>query len=164
MKLSFKLASGLAGLLVLALVGITAAAVVARYVLGAPFQWVEEMSGFLMIWIVFLGAIGCEIEDSHLRIDAGTMFLPDAVNRWLTAIVGVVSVGLLGAMAWLGHELALRAALKKTQILRISWYWIDIAVTVGAIAIAAVMLVRVWQALRGSGADDMSGTDTSKPV
>lgn len=164
MKLTFNIVSWLAGLLVLALIGITAAAVVARYVLGAPFQWVEEMSGFLMIWIVFLGAIGCEIEDNHLRIDVGTMLLPDCVTRWLGVGVGLASVGLLGYMAWLGYALADKAALKKTQILRISWFWIDIAVTVGALALALVMLVRVWRLLRADPSTGLIASDSSDKI
>ena len=106
MKLSFKLVSALAGLLVFALIAITAASVVARYVLGTPIQWTEEMSAFLLIWIVFLGAIACEIEDHHLKIDVVTMALPDGLVRWLGAIVGAASVGLLGYMAWLGYVLS----------------------------------------------------------
>ncbi|MAE90642.1 MAG: C4-dicarboxylate ABC transporter permease [Pelagibaca sp.] len=143
MKLSYKLVSALAGLLVFALIAITAAAVIARYLLGNPIQWTEEMSAFLLIWIVFLGAIACEIEDHHLKIDVVTMMLPETLNRWLGIVVGLASVGLLGYMAWLGYRLADSAALKKTQNLRMSWYWIDIAVTVGAIGIALVMLWKV---------------------
>ncbi|WP_417741610.1 TRAP transporter small permease [Salipiger sp.] len=143
MKLSYKLVSALAGLLVFALIAITAAAVIARYLLGTPIQWTEEMSAFLLIWIVFLGAIACEIEDQHLKIDVITLMLPKALERWLGVVVGLASVGLLGYMAWLGYRLAESAALKKTQILRMSWYWIDIAVTVGAIGIALVMLWRI---------------------
>lgn len=143
MKLSYKLVSALAGLLVFALIAITAAAVIARYLLGTPIQWTEEMSALLLIWIVFLGAIACEIEDQHLKIDVITLMLPKALERWLGVVVGLASVGLLGYMAWLGYRLAESAALKKTQILRMSWYWIDIAVTVGAIGIALVMLWRI---------------------
>lgn len=162
MKLSFKLVSALAGLLVFALIAITAASVVARYVLGTPIQWTEEISAFLLIWIVFLGAIACEIEDHHLKIDVVTMALPDGLVRWLGAIVGAASVGLLGYMAWLGYVLSESAALKKTQILRISWFWIDIAVTVGAIGIALVMAWRVWLLLNGKHVDAPETEDMSR--
>ncbi|WP_378949123.1 TRAP transporter small permease [Paracoccus sp. R86501] len=149
MKPLFRLLSGIGGLLVVTLVAITTAAVIARYGLGAPLQWTEEMSGILMIWIVFIGAIGCEVEDSHLTINVVTMMMPEWLRHALTGIVGLVSVGLLGAMGWLGYKLAINAALKKTQILKISWFWLDIAVTVGAAGIAIVMLVRIWRAMRG---------------
>ena len=153
MKPFFRLLSLAGSLLILTLVVITTAAVVARYAFGAPLQWTEEMSGILMIWIVFIGAIGCEIEDSHLNLDVVTLMLPEWLRRALVVLVGIASVGLLGAMSWLGYELAIKAALKKTQILKVSWFWLDIAVTVGAVGIAIVMLVRVLRVLRGKPAD-----------
>ncbi|TQS73068.1 TRAP transporter small permease [Rhodobacteraceae bacterium] len=156
MKPFFRFLSFLGGLFVLVLVVITTAAVVARYLLGTPIQWTEEMSGLLMIWIVFLGAIGCEIEDSHLRIDVVTNLLNKAMQRGLDMVVGLASAGLLGWMAWLGYELAERAAMKKTQILRVSWFWLDIAVTVGAAAMAIVMLVRVVRLLGGRTGGDLT--------
>ena len=79
--------------------------------------------------------------------------LPEWLRRALVVLVGLASVGLLGAMSWLGYELAIKAALKKTQILKVSWFWLDIAVTVGAVGIAIVMLVRVLRVLRGKPAD-----------
>jgi TRAP-type C4-dicarboxylate transport system permease small subunit len=150
MKLTYKLVSALGGLMVFALVAITSAAVVARYVFSAPIQWTEEMSGFLLIWIVFLGAIGCEFRDNHLTIDAATMVLPKWLMSKIDLVVGLISVALLCAMAWLGYELALKAAMKKTQILRISWFWFDIAVTVGGLAMAVIGLNRTIQRLRGA--------------
>ncbi|WP_339109997.1 TRAP transporter small permease [Thioclava sp. GXIMD4216] len=146
MRALFKTLDLVGGLLVAALVTITFAAVIARYALGAPLQWTEEMSGILMIWIVFLGAIGCEIERRHLCIDIVTLLLPERVQKVIASLVALASVVLLGAMAWLSYKLAESAALKKTQILKISWFWLDIAVTVGALGIALVIAYRL---LRG---------------
>lgn len=155
MNIITRITEALGGLLVFALVAITAAAVVARYVLGTPIQWTEEMSGFLLIWIVFLGAIACEARDGHLTIDAVTMLMPEGAIRWLNVVMGLASVALLIAMAWLGYELAVKAALKKTQLLRISWFWFDIAVTVGGIGMALIGLRRVWRTLRGTPAPEL---------
>jgi len=153
MKLFFRSLNAVGGLLVLALVLITFAAVLARYLLGTPIQWTEEMSGILMIWIVFIGAIGCEIEKSHLHIDVVTNLLNRRAQRALEALVAAGSVGLLGAMAWLGYALAEKAALKKTPILKVSWFWLDIAVTVGAFGVVCVILVRLVRGLREPSTD-----------
>lgn len=146
-KLSSALAF-IAGLLVLILVGITTAAVFARYVMGHPLQSTEELSGLLMIWIVFVGAICCEIDDEHLSIDMVVERLSFSSQYLIALVVGLASIGLLVVMAWLGWELTHSAGLKKTQILHISWFWIYIAVVVGAAGSAAVIAVRVWTMLR----------------
>lgn len=145
----FRFVSGVGGLLVAVLIAITAASDVARYVFAQPIQWTEEASGLLMIWIVFIGAIGCEIEDSHLKIDAVTAAFGPALRRWVEVAVGAVSVGLLGYMAWLGYQLAEGAAMRHTQILKISFWWLDIAVALGAGVLAVLGIVRVVGLVRG---------------
>ena len=50
-----KLSNGLIALLLGILVCITVGGVFMRYIMNAPWHWVEEMSGLLMVWIVFLG-------------------------------------------------------------------------------------------------------------
>lgn len=142
------LLSHLSGLLVLALVLLTAAAVFARYVLGAPITYTEELSGLFMIWIIFLGAVCCEIDDEHLTIDMVVNTLPTPLRFAITVAVGLASIGLLLLMAWLSWELAHSAGLKRTQILRISWFWINLAVVVGAAGMALAMAVRLWKILR----------------
>jgi len=130
--------------------------VVARYVFAAPIQWTEEMSGFLMIWIVFVGAIACELDDSHLTIDAVTNLCGRGLRRAVTLLVSLASLGLVAYMGWLGWKLANMAAMKKTQILHISWFWLDIAVTVGAVGIAVAILARVLRLVRGGSEDLLS--------
>ncbi|MFN4156227.1 MAG: TRAP transporter small permease [Paracoccaceae bacterium] len=151
--------SVMAGLLVLILVVATTASVVARYVFNAPFQWTEEFSGLLMIWIVFLGAIGCEIRNEHLTIDVLPSFLPEKPRRMLAIAVGLVSVGLLAAMAWLGWLLSVSAMTKQTRLLGISWFWIDLAVVVGAVGIGLVLLCRIALTLAGRATMDDAGPD-----
>lgn len=146
----FRIVSGLGGLLVAVLISITAASVIARYVFARPIQWTEEMSGLLMIWIVFIGAIGCEVENSHLRIDALTECLPKTVRRWLDVSVGVASIWLIGYMGWLGYMLAEGAVMRKTQILKVSFWWLDIAVTVGAAGLVILVALRVWHLILGN--------------
>ncbi|WP_207101642.1 TRAP transporter small permease [Paracoccus shandongensis] len=143
MKLVATLASAIGGVLIAILVGVTALAVFMRYVMGAPFQWTEEISGFLMIWIIMLGAISCEWRRQHLTIDFAVGALPSGPRRAIEIVVGLASAGVLVWMAWLGWQLGQSAAFKRTQILRISWFWLDLAVVVGAGLTALVVLWRL---------------------
>jgi len=145
MRLIFVVASVFGALSIAALVAITFAAVIARYVLGAPFYWTEEVSGFLMIWIVMIGAIACEANQQHLTIDIVERALPLRWRRPLAIVVTLISIALLLFMAWQAWSLGQSAKFKMTQILNVSWFWIDLAVVVGAAGTAAVM---VWRLLR----------------
>lgn len=62
-------AGGLAGAAVLFLTGMVASGVVARSVFDAPFLFVEELSGYVVLVIVFLGLAHTMRADGHIRVD-----------------------------------------------------------------------------------------------
>lgn len=61
--------------------------VVFRYGLNSPLAWTEEMSRFLLIWIVLLGAaIGIK-RKSHFSVDIVTRKLPDKLREGLQFVL-----------------------------------------------------------------------------
>lgn len=143
MRLISSITSAFGAIAVLVLVLLTAVAVGARYILGAPIAWTEEVSGLLMIWIVMIGAIACEANRQHLTIDLLEQALPGRARRALMIVVTLASVALLVFMAWQAWALAQSTAFKKTQILGVSWFWLDLAVVIGAAGTALVKLIRM---------------------
>lgn len=137
MRVFGKIAEICAALALFILVVMTIAAVFMRYFWNQPIQWTEEMSGFLMIWVVMLGGVVAERDKAHLTIPFVVDGLASKVRTVISIIISCVSVALLLYMAYLGYELAVMTEFKVTQILKISWYWIDLAVPVGATATAA---------------------------
>lgn len=144
MRLLGKMVEVAAVLTLFLLVIITIAAVIMRYCFNMPLQWTEEFSGLLMIWVVMFGAVVAERDNTHLSIP----FLADALTqrrqRVLTLFVSLISILLLIIMAWSAWKLAAGTAFKTTQILKISWFWIDIAVTIGAIGIACLVMTPTY--------------------
>lgn len=125
--------------ILLALVVITITAVTMRYFFGSPLQWTEEVSGLLMVWIVMIGGVAAERDKEHLSIPLLLDCLPKKAGTLINLLVCAVSIAGLLYMAFLAYELAMMAKFKRTQILQISWFWIDIAVTVGAVGIAGYL-------------------------
>ena len=60
--------------------------VIFRYFLDFSLAWYEEVSRFLLIWIVFLGAVVAYIKSDHLGIDVLLLVLPPRV-RWMVVIL-----------------------------------------------------------------------------
>jgi TRAP-type C4-dicarboxylate transport system permease small subunit len=77
--------------------------VVCRYFLDFSLAWYEEISRFLLIWIVFLGAIIALIRGDHLGIDVLFLVLPPRVRRVvvvLTDILVLVALVIMFQGAW----------------------------------------------------------------
>ncbi|VVO43829.1 TRAP transporter small permease [Pseudomonas fluorescens] len=128
-----------AACILLTLVVITITAVTMRYFFGSPLQWTEEVSGLLMVWIVMIGGVAAERDKEHLSIPLLLDCLPKKASNLINFLVCAVSIAGLLYMAFLAYQLAMMAQFKRTQILQVSWFWIDIAVTVGAVGIAGYL-------------------------
>ncbi|RAK22024.1 TRAP-type C4-dicarboxylate transport system permease small subunit [Anoxybacillus vitaminiphilus] len=55
--------------------------VVLRYAFHSGITWSEEMSRFLFIWMIFLGAIGALKDNDHLGVDTLLKKLPLSAKR-----------------------------------------------------------------------------------
>lgn len=60
--------------------------VVLRYVFGTGMPWAEELSRYLFIWMIFLGAIVALQQRSHLTVDLLTEAVPLKVKKILLII------------------------------------------------------------------------------
>ena len=147
MKVLSKIPTAIAGGALAFLVSVTVLSVVARYVFDAPLHWLEEVSGLLMIWIVMVGAIATERDGQHLTIPMLTDALPRRLAAGIEVAINALSIAVLTYVAWLGTKLAIGAREKLTDILEISWFWIDIAVPIGALGVVFYMSASLRRAV-----------------
>lgn len=149
MKFLEKPVSWLLAIALVALIALANWAVFQRYMVGRPLHFGEELSAFLFIWIVMLGAILAEKDNSHLTISILVDALPAGIARVIALVVAVISMGVLAYAAWLGWNLADSSHSRLTQILRIPMFWTYVAFPVGCLGILAFLVHRVIGELRG---------------
>lgn len=87
-------AGNLAAVATLILTLMVAGGVIARRVFNTPFLFVEELSGYLVLAIVFLGLAYTMKADGHIRIEFGIECLKGPARRALEAAC------LVAALAW----------------------------------------------------------------
>ena len=91
----------LLGTILLASVLLICANAFARYVLLSPIIWAEEVLGFALVWIVYLGAVQVTREDGHLSMDLITQSL---APRWRKAVKIVGSLVFLAICALIIYQ------------------------------------------------------------
>ncbi len=123
-------------------------AVFQRYGLNRPLQFVEEVSGLLLIWMVMLGAIAAERDNRHLSISFIADAMPRLLQNLVRVLIGLASIGLALYMAKLGWDLTQSVQRRATNILGISFYWIYIALPVGFVGMAIFMALTLLRDLR----------------
>ena len=81
---------------------------VTRYVLNDSASWTEEVSRYLLIGVVFVGATIGVAKNLHIQVDYFYRHLPAALGRWLSRAVDVVRVAFFAAMVVLTVQMMLR--------------------------------------------------------
>ncbi len=83
--------------LVLVTLAVTGFSVFRRYVLGRPVTWTDELSGFLVVAIVMLGAAEVLRRDEHVSVDILSERTV-GVKRWMLSFWSNLSVAAVAAV------------------------------------------------------------------
>jgi TRAP-type transport system small permease protein len=123
-----RLLDAVAALLLAAVLLITGARVVARYVLGQAMPWSEELTRLLFIWLILIGAARA----THLRIDMVPVMLGRGTARLCLEIaVAALSVAVLVLLVWKGFGLIALTAFDRYTALDLSLQYLYWSLIVG---------------------------------
>lgn len=106
-RLSHIVAGGagvVANLLLLAMLSAIGVQVVARFVIGAPTVWAEELARFLLVAITMIGSAALIEKNRHISIDVVVDALPKGARiavAWLRDAITLTVCGLLAHYGWL---------------------------------------------------------------
>jgi TRAP-type C4-dicarboxylate transport system permease small subunit len=98
-----KTLSYIVAFLLVAMSAVVFGNVISRYFLNTTWGWYEEVSRFLLIWIVFLGAVVAMIRSDHLGIDLLPLIFSPRVCRAMVVLTDVLVLAALTIMfqgAW----------------------------------------------------------------
>ncbi|MFC2949703.1 TRAP transporter small permease [Virgibacillus sediminis] len=63
-----------------------------RLLLDSSFSWTDELARYMFIWVVFLGGGIAFQHGAHISIEAVKERLPIHLQRWMRALVAVLSI------------------------------------------------------------------------
>jgi TRAP-type C4-dicarboxylate transport system permease small subunit len=140
------------GGLLLAVVILTLLQVGARYLFGGAFTWSEEANLFLWGWMILLAAI----RSDHMRVDFLVDHLPRPARKAAAALLGGLSLFLLGLLFWGGIQMVeLTSSDYYTALSWLSVKWLFVALPIGTALWAVKIAQDTMRALRAS--DDGRG-------
>jgi TRAP-type C4-dicarboxylate transport system permease small subunit len=120
-----------------------------RYCFGMTLYITEQLTRYLLVWVVFLASSLALRENSHISIEI-------AVNRFhgrARLLVNLIAqIVLITFLAFLIVEGITALSFQKDQIvpsLRISIFWFYLAIPVGSFLMILNLLPRIWEILKG---------------
>ena len=79
-----------------------------RYALNDSAGWTEEISRYLLICTVFIGATISVRKNNHIHVDIFYRYLPRPVTRVMSTFVDAFRIAFFGYAAWLTYQLMQR--------------------------------------------------------
>jgi TRAP-type mannitol/chloroaromatic compound transport system permease small subunit len=140
-----RLAGVGAGLILLAMVGMIGREAIGRYFFNAPTDWVVELSGYLLVGIVFMGGAFILQEGAHLRVDIFYSRFSRRGRARVDLLGALLALPYLGFVLWQSALLSWQAFQfgERSTIMRWPIYLPELFVPVGVALLLLQLLVQL---------------------
>lgn len=130
-----------ANLLLVAMLLVIGLQVVARFVLGAPTMWAEELGRYLLVAITMLGSAILIEKNEHISIDTFVEMLPEKLRTAISWLRDTITLTVCGLIAWYGWTLVGIGERQSSTGLPIKMSLPYLAIPVGAALMALVLVL-----------------------
>lgn len=155
-----------AGVVLLAIIVLTMVEVVSRYVLKNPLILSDELGGYAMVAVSFLGLAFCAQEKGHIRITFIVERLdhgPAGLIRVLTLVLGLAFVATAAWVSWKFLGDSFTRDMRSNSMLRTPLKWPQMAMPIGftlfALIVAGQLAKAVQNLLAGSTVDEFGAEE-----
>ena len=154
-----------AGVVLLAIIALTMVEVVSRYVLKNPLILSDELGGYAMVAVSFLGLAFCAQDKGHIRITFIVERVGPGAAGWIrlfTLALGLVFIGIAAWVSWKFLGDSFTRDMRSNSLLRTPLKWPQMAMPIGFTLFALVLLgqlVRAVQRLRAGRTADEFGSE-----
>lgn len=147
-----------------ALLGISAIVLVSvfcRYVLFLSIPWAEELTKYLMMWMVYFGTGAVAWRGDHLKADLFGPGLPKAVQKVRDVLFQVILMVLLGYLAveTIGFVNRIRPFNQVSAVLSIPQWFMMATFAVGLLLMVIMHFCRISIMLRHSDGQGTEGIE-----
>lgn len=127
------------------IVAIVFYAVVMRYVFQRPPFWAEELSRFIFIWIIMLGAVLVTREQSHIEIVFIVNLLPKKWRFVLSIFTRLLMIAFCWVMVQQGLKIYPIVAEASSPTFGISMGWLYLSIPVGGLLMGVFILENLFK-------------------
>lgn len=129
------------------LIVLTLAGVVMRYILRHPISWMEEVQGLLFMWITFIGGSAAFRKAGHVSVEILVDSLPAKLGGFIERFDVLIQLVVLGYLCSqeFAYYLQLASTHKVTNLLRLPYEYVYLALPIGGVLMIVSMLWASYQ-------------------
>ena len=114
--------------------------VVLRYVFMHSLIFTEELSRYLMVWIVFLGSVLAVRDGAHIHINFLTKRFNQRTQKWFRLFANTLTLFFLVIIAIEGLKILPQQLYQMCITINVSLFWFYLAIPVGSILMIIFLL------------------------
>lgn len=107
--------------------------VFSRFVLKQSLPWSEELTRYIMVWTVFIGAALALRKGALIGVEAIAEAVSFKVKKYLKIVVSIVSIGFFIFLIVVGLYIVQGVSVQTSPALHIPMSWAYAAIPVGAL-------------------------------
>jgi len=119
-----------------------------RYLFHGGLFWAEEVSTTSFIWCVFIGAAAAYRYKMHIGIDLISKFGPQAWRTIIAVVIDLMMLVINGYIVYLSILFIQANKLKRTPVLDIPAFYVNLSLTVGFTLLALYALIFLCRDIR----------------
>ena len=127
--------------------------VVFRYVLTSSPFWTEELARYVMFYMVLLGSTAAVREEQHPSLTFVIQNFGVGFCRKWKLLLDVLVFLVLVVVFWEGCVMAVEEWIGKTPALRMSFFWVYLALPIGAVLMMVEIITKNVKGEEGSDED-----------
>ena len=152
------------GWLVFIFMFLVLAEVVSRYILRSPLILADEIGGYLVVAVTFIGLAYTGKAKGHIRIEVLVSRLPVKIRNWLRLFTLVMAVAFMPILTKAAYELITYSATRGTRgqlsgtWLAVPQQWPQTVMLIGVILLTFQLVVEIGRAIhtiRTHGGDQL---------
>ena len=90
-----------------------------RYLFGGGLYWAEEMTRFMMVWLIYICSVAVFRESSHISVNALEDILPEKIKKYLKILQQLVYIVIFAMVGYLGYKILPFAMVQKSPNIQI---------------------------------------------
>jgi len=129
--------------------------VVMRYVFLLPIYWAEELSRYLMVWMIFIGASQVTLQGGHIAVDIVPRLLSKRANVILAFIVNLVCILFSIVLIYFSYKQMMRVKVAQqiSPAMEIPMWIAYLAIPLGTLLMLIRYIQQIILRLRGKSVE-----------
>lgn len=124
------------------------AQVYTRFITNNSLTWSEELSRFIMIWMVFLGAALTYKENAHMCVDNVVNMLPKNWCKFINILSVISQFLFLGLLLWGAYAILPTTFMQKSPANDITMAYVYIAIPISAVLMTIALIAKIIHSVK----------------